>query len=118
MGAILNSGLKTPLGYIPGGTMNDWASNLGIPSDMVKAAEVIVEGKPVSFDIGKFNKKHNFSIFLLYVLHSPLMNSDYLFIQAYFFTVNLPVHMMVSKEPSLKCKLFSSLLKIVSQNIL
>lgn len=61
VGAILEAAPHTPIGYIPGGTMNDWASNLGIPSDMVKAAEVIVEGKPVPFDIGKFNKKLNFN---------------------------------------------------------
>lgn len=61
VGAILKTDPEKPMGYIPGGTMNDWASNLGIPSDMEKAAEVIVEGKPVAFDIGKFNKKMNFN---------------------------------------------------------
>ena len=61
VGAVLKNGLGTPVGYIPGGTMNDWGANLGIPADMMKAAEVIVEGKPVAFDIGRFNTHANFN---------------------------------------------------------
>lgn len=61
VGAVLKNGRGTPVGYIPGGTMNDWAANTGIPTDMVKAAEVIVQGKPVPFDICRFNGKGNFN---------------------------------------------------------
>ena len=36
---------KVPLGYIPAGSTNDFASSLGIPKDMEKAAEAAVTGK-------------------------------------------------------------------------
>ena len=61
VGAVLKNNLGTPVGFIPGGTMNDWGANLGIPSDKVEAAKVIVEGKPVAFDIGRFNTHANFN---------------------------------------------------------
>lgn len=45
------------LGYIPGGTTNDFASSLGIPkNDMIKVAQKIVDCKePFAFDVGTFN---------------------------------------------------------------
>lgn len=46
---------KIPLGYIPAGTMNDFASSLGIPKNMPKAAEKIVRGETAEVDIGSFN---------------------------------------------------------------
>lgn len=48
--------LNIPLGYIPAGSTNDFASNLGIPGDMVKAAEIAVGDKLFSCDVGKFNE--------------------------------------------------------------
>ena len=36
--------LQIPLGYIPAGSTNDFARTLGIPNDMVKAAEIAVGG--------------------------------------------------------------------------
>ncbi|WMC91508.1 diacylglycerol/lipid kinase family protein [Kineothrix sp. MB12-C1] len=48
---------KVPIGYIPAGSTNDFASSLGIPKDMVKAARLIVEGKDYACDIGAFNKE-------------------------------------------------------------
>ena len=46
---------KVPLGYIPAGSTNDFASSLGIPKDMEKAAEAAVTGKPFPCDVGLFN---------------------------------------------------------------
>ena len=46
---------KKPLGYIPAGSTNDFASSLGIPKDMVAAAKTTVSGVPFACDIGKFN---------------------------------------------------------------
>ena len=46
---------KVPLGYIPAGSTNDFASSLGIPKDMVKAAKAAVSGEIFPCDIGKFN---------------------------------------------------------------
>ena len=44
-----------PLGYIPAGTMNDFASTLGISKDMPTAARTIIRAEPVPVDIGVFN---------------------------------------------------------------
>lgn len=46
---------KVPLGYIPAGSTNDFATSLGIPKDMVKAAWNAVWGKNFACDIGAFN---------------------------------------------------------------
>lgn len=46
---------KVPLGYIPAGSTNDFATSLGIPKDMVKAAECAVKGRNFACDIGAFN---------------------------------------------------------------
>lgn len=54
-GMIL-SGRRTPLGYIPAGSTNDFAASLAIPSDMLKAASVIVNGRDFSCDAGSFNE--------------------------------------------------------------
>lgn len=47
---------KPLLGYIPAGSTNDFATSLGIPKDMVKAAGAAVNGKPFPCDIGSFNE--------------------------------------------------------------
>ena len=46
---------KTPIGYIPAGTTNDFASSLHISKNMLEAADTIETGTPISFDIGQFN---------------------------------------------------------------
>lgn len=56
--AIMVSGRKIPLGYIPSGTMNDFASSLGIPKDMLKAAQKVVDGQTVTVDAGSFNDEY------------------------------------------------------------
>lgn len=53
---IMGSEQKVPLGYIPAGSTNDFATSLGIPKDMVKAARTAVEGQPFACDIGGFNE--------------------------------------------------------------
>lgn len=50
-----------PIGYIPAGTTNDFATNLHIPSDMRMAAEVIAHGKTFRCDLGRFNRKDYFT---------------------------------------------------------
>lgn len=47
--------LHIPLGYIPAGSTNDFARTLGIPSDMVKAAEIAVGEHIFPCDVGQFN---------------------------------------------------------------
>ncbi len=46
---------RIPIGYVPAGTVNDFARSLKIPRNMIKAAHSIVEGKRFSCDIGSFN---------------------------------------------------------------
>ena len=50
------AGLQIPLGYIPAGSTNDFGGSLGLPKNMLKAAENIVDGKTFACDIGAFNK--------------------------------------------------------------
>ncbi len=51
---MLKAGLKTPIGYIPAGSTNDFAASMGLPTDILKAAKLCVTGKPVACDVGKF----------------------------------------------------------------
>ena len=52
---LMNCGKRIPLGYIPAGSTNDFATSLGIPKEMVHAAAVAVNGSPFSCDVGWFN---------------------------------------------------------------
>ena len=56
--ALLESGLQLPVGYIPAGSTNDFASSLGLPADCVEAAKKIVEGTPVAYDAGSFGSRY------------------------------------------------------------
>ena len=47
---------RIPIGYIPTGTTNDFASSLQISRDIMEAADTTVHGKPFACDVGKFNK--------------------------------------------------------------
>ena len=51
-------GLQTSLGYIPAGTTNDFAASLGIPKDILAAADTAVNGIPFPCDVGEFNGDH------------------------------------------------------------
>lgn len=55
---IIDSGTDTRLGYIPSGTVNDFAVSLGIPKDMPQAAEIAVTGREFPCDIGMFNGRN------------------------------------------------------------
>lgn len=46
---------KIPIGYIPAGTTNDFASSLKISKNMIEAARTVVEGVAFPCDIGRFN---------------------------------------------------------------
>ena len=58
MSGILQSGKQIPIGYIPAGSTNDFASSLGLPGDPVEAAKVIAEGKCRCYDVGCFGTRH------------------------------------------------------------
>ena len=53
---LMEIGANVPLGYIPAGSTNDFASSLEISRDMVKAAQDIVDGHLFSVDVGSFNE--------------------------------------------------------------
>ena len=48
---------KPICGYIPAGTVNDFASSLRIPKIMRHAAELVTQGKVFRCDLGSFNDK-------------------------------------------------------------
>lgn len=52
---MMQSEVRTPLGYIPAGSTNDFANSLEIPKDMIQAAKNAVLGVPFSCDVGEFN---------------------------------------------------------------
>lgn len=55
---VINAGLKTPIGYIPAGSTNDFASSLHLSNDVVEAAKQIAGGKAVEYDVGKFADRY------------------------------------------------------------
>lgn len=52
---MMRSEKKLPIGYVPAGSTNDFASSLHIPKNMKEAAQVIVGGRTFGCDIGAFN---------------------------------------------------------------
>ena len=49
---------RPPLGYLPAGTVNDFASSLGISKDLEGAAQAVLSGSPVDVDIGQFGEQY------------------------------------------------------------
>ena len=58
---LLLGGHKTPLGYIPCGSTNDFAAGLGLPPAPLKACESIVSGSGQMLDVGLFGRDRYFS---------------------------------------------------------
>lgn len=46
---------RVPIGYIPAGSTNDFAVSIGLPKNMLKAAQVAMKGKRKNLDVGTFN---------------------------------------------------------------
>lgn len=55
---LIKLGLRTPIGYIPAGSTNDFANSLGLSGDVITAAKQIVNGTPHLYDIGKFEERY------------------------------------------------------------
>lgn len=55
---IMDGGHHVPVGIIPAGTMNDFASSLGIPRNMSEAARLIIDGSPEFVDVGAYNDRY------------------------------------------------------------
>ena len=54
---ILRSGVQTPLGYIPCGSTNDFANSLKIPTNVMQAAQAILDGTVSRYDVGLFDDR-------------------------------------------------------------
>jgi len=52
---MMQSEVRTPMGYIPAGSTNDFANSLKIPKNMLHAAKVAVSGNTFPCDVGEFN---------------------------------------------------------------
>ena len=55
---LLKSGADTPVGYIPCGSTNDFATSLRLPTNVLQAAKAIVEGTPSRYDVGIFGDRY------------------------------------------------------------
>ncbi len=55
---VMRSDNKLPIGYIPAGSTNDFARGVGIPRNIIDAAQWIIDGKEYPCDIGSFNDKY------------------------------------------------------------
>ena len=58
---LLQGGYKTPLGYIPCGSTNDFANGLDLPLEPLPACDSIIFGQPRPLDIGLFGADRYFS---------------------------------------------------------
>lgn len=58
---LMQSGSDIPLGYIPAGSTNDFASSMKLPSVPKKAAELIANGTATPIDIGSFDGERYFT---------------------------------------------------------
>lgn len=55
---LLHSEVNIPVGYIPAGSTNDFAASLGLPTNILQAAEAVVTGVPSDLDVGKFGDRY------------------------------------------------------------
>ena len=55
---MIRAGATAPIGYIPAGSTNDFAASLKISTNIMQAAQDIVEGEPVTYDVGKFGDRY------------------------------------------------------------
>ena len=54
---LASIGVKKPIGYIPCGSTNDFATSHGLSTDLMTAAKNAVNGAIASYDVGKFDNK-------------------------------------------------------------
>lgn len=55
---MMDSPVKVPVGFIPAGSTNDFAQSLKIPKNMIKAADIAVNGNLFACDVGTFNEDY------------------------------------------------------------
>ncbi len=55
---MLSGGHKTPIGYIPAGSTNDFANSIGLPKSIPACVDRILNGTAKPIDIGCFNGRY------------------------------------------------------------
>lgn len=55
---MMQAGAKTPIGYLPAGSTNDFAAGLGLSSNVMTAARCVMEGQPRTLDVGRFRDRY------------------------------------------------------------
>ena len=55
---MMESPVKVPIGYIPAGSTNDFAASLKIPKNMLRSADIAVNGKRFPCGVGGFNEDY------------------------------------------------------------
>ena len=55
---ILDAGATVPVGYIPAGSTNDFATSLKLSGNVMQAAQDILDGQPMPYDVGKFGDRY------------------------------------------------------------
>lgn len=58
---MLSENPPLPLGYLPAGSTNDFASSMGISTNLSEAAEQITRFQPVGMDVGQFGTDRFFT---------------------------------------------------------
>ena len=54
---LVRAGAHVPVGYIPSGTTNDFASSLKLSANPMQAAQDIIDGQVVPYDVGQFGDR-------------------------------------------------------------
>lgn len=55
---LLEGGHHTPMGYIPCGSTNDFASSIGLKKTIADCTTAILEGTPHTYDVGLFGDRY------------------------------------------------------------
>ncbi|MBQ7088961.1 MAG: diacylglycerol kinase family lipid kinase [Clostridia bacterium] len=55
---MLDGGHTTPMGYIPCGSTNDFASSIGLKKTIPAATAAILNGSPHAYDVGRFGERY------------------------------------------------------------
>ncbi len=55
---MIRCGATAPIGYIPAGSTNDFASSLKLSTNIMQAVQDILEGQPVTYDVGRFADRY------------------------------------------------------------
>lgn len=58
LSGVMHSGVDVPLGYIPAGSTNDFAISLRLSTDILQAAQDIVDGTVQTYDVGLFGERY------------------------------------------------------------